>query len=123
MRALQVALFRSLALICGWYWFGASGVVLIGLWLVVEGRGDARLDPGANWSVFLESAELQCLYLGDCRLVLRAGSLGRLEVYRDELPAEDWARLRRRCLMAKGPAGHSRERQPATGRSTSSSSA
>ena len=52
----------------------------------------------SNWSAYLTADELTFVHLLPYRIVLRAEGLGRIEVFRDELSPEDWARLRRVCL-------------------------
>jgi hypothetical protein len=94
----------TLNLICGWVWFGSSGVALVCLWIAAnrrEGAGDG--------AVVSDSGTVLFSHVTPFRVVFTTRS-GRFEVYRDEVSALEWARLRRRCLTD----------QPATGRNTSS---
>lgn len=94
-------------LICGWVWFGSSGVALVCLWIAASRE---EVSPAAGFRAeALDAGPISFAHLTPFRVVLTTPS-GRFEVYRDEVGALEWARLRRRCLTG----------QLATGRSTSS---
>jgi hypothetical protein len=111
MRNLQAVADALLYLASGWIWFGSSGLALAVLWLVSR-RPIAA--PAAADRIGLPDPELLIFaHVDDFRVLIICRDGRRLEVFRDELSALDWARLRRTCFCLAG-------NQPATGRNTSS---
>lgn len=104
-RRLWTLLDALLLVACAGYWFGNTGLGLALLWLA----GPGRLGLAAE-QVRAEEADASTpIWLGERRLCLEGQDGRRIEIFRDELSAADWAALRRRALSG----------QPATGRSTS----
>lgn len=103
-RSLFRLLERSLCVACAWYWFGASGAALAVLWLAARPLPPVTSPRGLLAA--LETADDVMAHVTNGRLLVIHPHLGRLEVFRDEVSARHWARLKRSC-------------QPATGRSTS----
>jgi hypothetical protein len=89
---------------CAWYWLGNTGVGLALLLLASRTRVAAGLDVES-----LLGIEARFLWVGRTRILVSCPYRGRLQIFRDEVNAAQWAALRRRGLGT----------QPATGRSTS----
>ncbi len=109
LRYWHDALLLVLGVVCATYWFGNSGAGLVILWW--ESRRPSRTvsAPDTGWIETLDEDRLTFAYVGTWRMVVIGQRCGRRDVFRDELSAVAWTRLRRRCLTG----------QPATGRSTS----
>lgn len=103
-RSLFRLLERTLCVACGWYWFGASGAALAVLWLAT--RPLPPVTSVQSLLAALETVDDTMAHVTKGRVSVTHPRLGRLEVFRDEVSAAHWARLKRSC-------------QPATGRSTS----
>ena len=102
-RTLWTAVESLLLVACAGYWFGNTGVGLAVLWLAGPGWPCIAAPMSAHL------APLRAVWVSERRLLLRAEDGLRIEVYRDEVSAREWASLKRRGLTG----------QPATGRSTS----
>jgi hypothetical protein len=123
-RRLMEGSLRLLFLIGGWVWFGASGVALVGLWIMAR-PADGPSDH--DWEALLRSGRVRLVHVTALAVVIVTRGAPRAFFFRDELPPLEWARLRRACLnpslldepvvqVGSGPAAD----QPATGRNTSS---
>jgi hypothetical protein len=76
----------------GWLWFGNSGVALLGLWVLAR----------RPWACLTFVLDVHSMLLADCLMTpwwMTLTVTGRqLEVFRDEVTASEWSRLRR-CLV------------------------
>lgn len=97
---------RLLWVICGWYWFGASGAALATLWFAAK-EATAPI-PADRFLAALTTTDTGTIHLTRRRLLFSHPQWGRLEIFRDEVDARRWAELKRACGG-----------QPATGRNTS----
>lgn len=97
---------RLLCIVCGWYWFGASGAALVTLWFATK-PGPEPI-TAERFLAALNTRETGFIHLTRWRLLLIHPHWGRLEIFSDEVDAHAWAHLKRRCVG-----------QPATGRNTS----
>ena len=120
-RVLWRLLEWLLAVAAAGIWFGNTGMGLSVLLIAARSR-PASVPPPES----LLTAEIQWIWLGRSRILVRCARQGRLEVYRDELNADQWAALRRALIARPWPAGEAAAdasavdgSQPATGRSTS----
>lgn len=102
-RTLWAAAEALLLIACAGYWFGNTGLGLAVLWLAGPGRPCVAAPRPMNL------AGLRAVWVSERRLLLRADHGQRLEIYRDEVSALEWATLKRCCLNG----------QLATGRNTS----
>lgn len=119
LRDLHDALLVLLGVLCAAYWFGNSGAGLALLWWESRrARAVLQGPPDLTWIDTLDDDRLTFAYVGVHRVVVIGERCGRREVFRDEMSAPAWVRLRRRCLGTGPPAGAGGG-QPATGRSTS----
>ena len=69
-------------------WFGFDGLVPVVVWWCERGR---RCNPVLVFAL----SEVRFVRLGPLRVYVGLTRLRRLEVFRDEVPAADFARLRR----------------------------
>jgi len=93
-RHLVVA---ALGVAAGWVWFGSSGLVPLALWAWYS-----RPLPGTAQRVAIGG--IDAVRLGAWRTLATGGRGERLEIFRDELPAAQWAALRRQ-LKRRASAG------------------
>ena len=99
MRSFHESVWLLLSLIGAWLWLGASGLALVFLWFVSrQAVRTLQRVQARNWPAYLDAESLTFVHLLPYRIVLRAGGLERIEVFKDELSPQDWARLRRACL-------------------------
>lgn len=116
-RTLWRLLERLLTVAAAGIWFGTTGMGLSVLLIAARSRPVSVPLPES-----LLTAEVKWVWLGRSRILLRCARQGRLEVYRDELSADQWAALRRALIARPWPDGEAAAvdgSQPATGRSTS----
>ncbi len=104
-RRLWQLLDAVLLVACAACWFGNTGLALALLWLA--GPGWSCLAAGSCTAE--QAAELRPIWLSERRLCLRDQRGSRIEIFRDEVSAAEWAALKRQALG----------NQLATGRSTS----
>ena len=88
----------AVALAGGWIWFGNAGAALLGLWACLW------LPPK---ELVLEiPSQVRWVRLSSCALTCRGGPVWfrrrTLRIYRDEMPLEDFAQLRRQLKDAAG---------------------
>jgi len=87
-RKAKHLLLLALAGAATWGWFGLSGLVPTLIWWWHRGRP-------VPTSLSFSMDEVRCVQLDPFRVYLGLRGLRRVEVFRDELPREDYARLRR----------------------------
>jgi len=88
---------------CAGYWFGNTGLGLAVLWLSVSGQPRVACADSAGL------VGSMAVWVSEHRLLLRTDDGRRIEIYRDEVSAREWATLKRLGLNG----------QLATGRNTS----
>jgi hypothetical protein len=87
---------EALLLIAGaGYWFGNTGAALAALWLAARPVPLLNMDPPRRLD------DLQPVWVSPQRVLLRGEDGRRIEIFRDEMTAQSWAALKRRCLNAK----------------------
>ncbi len=91
LRRLWHTLHLAIAGTAAWVWFGAGGLILILIWWWHRGRSVPLV---ACFSL----EEVRFVRLGIFRIYLGLPGLRRLEIFRDELPAEEFSRL---CRLLK----------------------
>lgn len=98
MRRLREYLYAGLLLVGATFAFGNSGLGLALLWLEARRRREVSGPP--PWPEVLATEAITFVHLSAFRVLFVAEASGRVEVFRDEVSARDWARVRRRCLEA-----------------------
>lgn len=90
LRRYYGLLVVAVALFGGWIWFGNAGAALITLWC-------AARPPWRAEAFLLTSPLPEVSVIEPWRLVFRDDGAW-IEVFRDEVSAEDWTLLRRQVL-------------------------
>ena len=88
LRKIKHLLLLALVGFTTWGWFGLSGLIPTLIWWWHRGR------PIPTTLCF-SMDEVRSVQLDSLRVYLGLRGLRRVEVFRDELPPEDYARLRR----------------------------
>ncbi len=88
LRKIKHGLLLVVVAAASWDWFGLSGLIPALIWWWHRGR-----PVPITITFFLD--EVQFAQLGPFRVFVGLPGLRRLEVFRDELPLEDYSELRR----------------------------
>lgn len=88
LRKIKHGLLLVLVGVASWGWFGYSGLIPTLIWWWHRGRP-------VSATVTFSLEEVKFAQLGPFRVFVGLRGLRRLEVFRDELPLEDYSRLRR----------------------------
>ena len=107
-RRFWVLLDALLLIACAGYWLGNTGIGLALLWLAGPGWLERESEQAAERNMD-QLRELNPIWVSEHRLCFRGPDGSRIEFFRDEASAAEWAALKRHALSS----------QLATGRSTS----
>lgn len=89
LRLYLHVLLTGLIVLAGWIWFGNAGAALLVLW------GKASCPRRQPMTLSIPLAEVCELWLYSMALVVRQWNGQLIWIFRDELPAADYARVRR----------------------------
>ena len=88
LRKIKHLLLLAIIGVATWGWFGLGGLIPTLIWWWHRGRPEPT-------TLSFSMEEVRCIQLDSFRVYLGLCGWRRVEVFRDELPQEDYTRLRR----------------------------
>ena len=109
LRRLHDESMVVIALYAGYYWFGASGLALIILWLAALGHN--RVYSSLHAPAEIDTDRIRSIRMGQLRLWMKFCGGETLAVYRDEVTPAQWSRLRREIHLSQLAMGRNTSRE------------